>query len=253
MAAGGGGGAGATPLQATIGLWQENVTDVGAVTDAATRQARVAAHQDRAEGVLHAVSGHDAGNHMGTPSTLGGWMDLVVEACMTASSFAHFLCAHVCMCGSMLVLCMFVCVWGVLGLRADTWVCLALLPKVDLIGAHRALQATGQVPANNPGLPAGTVALAGKPTPPTAPATAAAAPAALAASLASLPMQAPARSKARKDYFMSALAREPEQRWNQIRWCATTAEAAARARQQRRPLFIEMIVGRMGRATSNVC
>jgi len=72
---------GATPLQTAVGLWQENVTDIGAVPDPATRQERVAAHQQAAEGVLRTVGGHDAANHMGTPQSLGGWLDLAVEAC----------------------------------------------------------------------------------------------------------------------------------------------------------------------------
>ena len=83
---------GSTPLQSTIGLWQENVTDVGAVTDAATRQRQVAAHQERAEGVLNAVNGNDAGNHMGTPNSIGGWMDLIVEACKIILLTAHGRC-----------------------------------------------------------------------------------------------------------------------------------------------------------------
>ena len=106
----------------------------------------------------------------------------------------------------------------------------ALLPKTELIGAHRALQASGAVPAGSPGIPASAVAVALPPPP-----------------------QDPAKAKARKDYFMAALAREPEQRWTQIHWCASTAQAAQLARQLRKPLFIEMIVGRMGRATSGVC
>ena len=63
----------------------------------------------------------------------------------------------------------------------------------------------------------------------------------------------PAKSRARKDYFMNALAQEPQQKWNRIQWCASTAPGAQRAREQRKPLFIEMIVGRMGRASSGVC
>ena len=121
---------------------------------------------------------------------------------------------------------------------------LALLPKPDLIGAHRALQATGAAPAGSTGIPLNVAAAAtggGRGG------------SAAALAVAGRPPEDPAKAKARKDYFMAALAREPEQKWNRIRWCASTAEAAQLARQQRKPLFIEMIVGRMGRATSGVC
>lgn len=63
----------------------------------------------------------------------------------------------------------------------------------------------------------------------------------------------PAVAKMRKEMFLATLAQEPLQKWNQIRWCSSPAEAARLARQQRKPLFIEMIVGRMGRAESGVC
>jgi len=93
--------------------------------------------------------------------------------------------------------------------------------------AHRAMQQAGA--AGAPGRTSGT--------PPPAPAVAA----------------DPAVAEMRKEMFLATLAQEPLQKWNQIRWCSSPAEAARLARQQRKPLFIEMVVGRMGRAESDVC
>ena len=49
------------------------------------------------------------------------------------------------------------------------------------------------------------------------------------------------------------LAREPEQRWLRINWAQSPQAAAEMARRTGKPIFVELVVGRYGRDTSQVC
>jgi len=54
-------------------------------------------------------------------------------------------------------------------------------------------------------------------------------------------------------FFMECLAREPDQKWNQIHWTDSVDQAMSLAQRFQKPIFIEMVVGRMGQKDSKVC
>jgi len=54
-------------------------------------------------------------------------------------------------------------------------------------------------------------------------------------------------------FFMECLAREPDQKWNQIHWTESVDQAMSLAQRCQKPIFIEMVVGRMGQKDSKVC
>jgi len=54
-------------------------------------------------------------------------------------------------------------------------------------------------------------------------------------------------------FFISTLAREPQQKWNEIHWRESVDQALSDAKTCGKPIFIEMVVGRLGEKTSKVC
>eukprot|EP01102_Stenamoeba_stenopodia_P020914 TRINITY_DN8303_c0_g1_i2.p1 TRINITY_DN8303_c0_g1~~TRINITY_DN8303_c0_g1_i2.p1 ORF type:complete len:238 (+),score=57.40 TRINITY_DN8303_c0_g1_i2:79-792(+) len=53
--------------------------------------------------------------------------------------------------------------------------------------------------------------------------------------------------------FIAALANEPNQHWLKINWVETPAKARGLAFRTKKPLFIELVVGRLADKNSNVC
>jgi len=54
-------------------------------------------------------------------------------------------------------------------------------------------------------------------------------------------------------FVVAALAREPEQKWKDIHWCLSISDALSKAQLQDKPIFLEMVVGRLGQKESQVC
>ena len=55
-----------------------------------------------------------------------------------------------------------------------------------------------------------------------------------------------------RNFVFETLANEPNRKWESIHWMSPK-EGAALARRTQRPLFVEMIVGRLADASSDVC
>lgn len=58
---------------------------------------------------------------------------------------------------------------------------------------------------------------------------------------------------AMKSSFLRTLQNEPARKWLEIPWIYSAKDAVALARSSKKPLFIELIVGRLADATSDVC
>lgn len=54
-------------------------------------------------------------------------------------------------------------------------------------------------------------------------------------------------------FFINALANEPKQQWNEIRWYHSIPDAIAAAKAADVPIFLEVVVGRLGEKESQVC
>jgi hypothetical protein len=60
-------------------------------------------------------------------------------------------------------------------------------------------------------------------------------------------------SDKQRSFFLRTLAKEPQMKWEQINWCSSPQEAMSRAQATGKPIFIEIIVGRLADKTSQVC
>eukprot|EP00028_Trichosphaerium_sp_Am-I-7-wt_P003568 CAMPEP_0168530554 /NCGR_PEP_ID=MMETSP0405-20121227/14755_1 /TAXON_ID=498012 /ORGANISM="Trichosphaerium sp, Strain Am-I-7 wt" /LENGTH=226 /DNA_ID=CAMNT_0008554855 /DNA_START=3 /DNA_END=683 /DNA_ORIENTATION=- len=59
--------------------------------------------------------------------------------------------------------------------------------------------------------------------------------------------------ESRKKRLLIALKNEPLQRWNLIKWAQSPAQAVALAQRLQKPIFVEIVVGRLADQNSNVC
>jgi hypothetical protein len=60
-------------------------------------------------------------------------------------------------------------------------------------------------------------------------------------------------TQAQTDFFIRTLSNEPNQKWLEIPWVTSAADAVALAKQTRKPIFVEIIVGRYADKSSEVC
>lgn len=56
-----------------------------------------------------------------------------------------------------------------------------------------------------------------------------------------------------QEFALNALKNESFQKWLQIRWCTSAEEAVKQATARNRPIFVEIVVGRLADKTSNIC
>jgi len=54
-------------------------------------------------------------------------------------------------------------------------------------------------------------------------------------------------------FFMECLSREPQENWKKIHWVDSPATAKNLSSQRNKPIFLEMVVGRMGEKSAKVC
>jgi hypothetical protein len=67
------------------------------------------------------------------------------------------------------------------------------------------------------------------------------------------PERATTPSAQKRDEFLRTMAEEPLRKWEAVEWIRDPAEAKRRSTSENKPIFVELIVGRLADKDSTVC
>jgi len=63
----------------------------------------------------------------------------------------------------------------------------------------------------------------------------------------------PLEEMKKTQFFINSMAKEPQRKWEQIQWRSSIDTAISDAEKLKKPIFIELVVGRLGQKESTVC